>query len=93
MYYMQQIERMEKDFKRLKTEHLRSGAVDNERQRKAKEAEELFKEGIKSCEKDIMKAHETGAVKDEHGSSYEKVSSSYFFEIKRKKFLQENPTT
>jgi len=24
---------------------------------------------------------------------YEKVSNSYFFEIKRKKFLQENPTT
>lgn len=84
---------MERDYKRLKGEHLRTGAVDNERQRKAREAEDLFKEGIKACERDIMKAHETGAVKDEHGSSYEKVSSSYFFEIKRKKFLQENPTT
>lgn len=84
---------MERDYKRLKGEHLRIGAVDNERQRKAREAEDLFKEGIKACERDILKAHETGAVKDEHGSSYEKVSSSYFFEIKRKKFLHENPTT
>lgn len=40
-----------------------------------------------------MKAHETGTIKEEHGSTYEKVSNSYFFEIKRKKFLQENPTT
>jgi hypothetical protein len=53
----------------------------------------LFKESVKACEKDILKAHETGAIKEEPGSSYEKVSSSYFFEIKRKKFLQENPTT
>ena len=40
-----------------------------------------------------MKAHETGTIKEEHGSTYEKVSNSYFFEIKRKKFLQDNPTT
>lgn len=72
---------------------MKTGAIDNERQRRAREAEELFKESIKACEKDIMKAHETGTIKEEPGSSYEKVSSSYFFEIKRKKFLQENPTT
>ena len=31
MYYVQQIERMERDYKKLKGEHLRTGAVDNER--------------------------------------------------------------
>jgi hypothetical protein len=84
---LQQIERLEKDFKRLKTEHLKSGAIDNERQKRACEAEQLFKESVKACERDILKAHETGAVKDETGTGYDKVSSSYFFEIKRKKFL------
>lgn len=93
LYYLQQIERLDKDFKGLKNEYVKTGAIDNERQRRAREAEELFKESIKACEKDIMKAHETGTIKEEPGSSYEKVSSSYFFEIKRKKFLQENPTT
>jgi hypothetical protein len=93
MYYMSQVERLDKDFKQLHSHHLKTGAMDNEKQRRAREAEELFKEAVKACERDIMKAHETGAVKEEHGTSYEKVSSSYFFEIKRKKFLQDNPTT
>lgn len=93
MFFVQHIDRLERDFKRMRTEHQKTGAVDNERQRRAKEAEILFKESIKACEKDIMKAHETGTIKEEHGSTYEKVSNSYFFEIKRKKFLQENPTT
>ena len=93
MYYVNQIERLESEFKNLRLQHMKSGAIDNEKQRKAREAEELFKEAVRACERDILKAHETGAVKEENGSSYEKVSSSYFFEIKRKKFLQENPTT
>jgi hypothetical protein len=93
MYYVGQIEHLEKDFKNLRQQHMKTGALDNEKQRRAREAEELFKEAVKACERDILKAHETGAVKEENGGSYEKVSSSYFFEIKRKKFLQENPTT
>lgn len=40
-----------------------------------------------------MRSHETGSIKEDQGSMYEKVSNSYFFEIKRKKFLQENPTS
>ena len=87
MYFVQHIDRLEKEFKQLRVEHQRSGAIDNERLKKAKEAEILFKESIKACERDIMKAHETGTIKEEHGSTYEKVSNSYFFEIKRKKFL------
>jgi hypothetical protein len=55
---------------------------------------------VKACEKDILKAHETGVLKEDamigngtSSSTYDKVSNSYFFEIKRKKFLQENPTS
>ncbi len=77
----------------MRTDHQKTGAIDNERWKKAKEAEQLFKECIKACEKDNLKAHKTGTVKEEHGSNYVKVSNSYFFEIKRKRFLQENPTT
>lgn len=93
MYFVQHIERLEKEHKRLKAEHQRTGALDNERQRRAKEAAELFKESVRACERDILRSHETGTIKEEPGSMYEKVSNSYFFEIKRKKFLQENPTT
>jgi hypothetical protein len=87
MYFVNHIERLEREHKRLKAEHHKSGAIDNERQRKAKEAALLFKESVKACEKDILRSHETGTIKEEPGSMYEKVSNSYFFEIKRKKFL------
>ena len=92
-YYLQEVERLERDFKKMRNEHMRTGALDNERQRKATDAETLFKESVKACERDIMKSHETGTVKEENGNGYDKVSNSYFFEIKRKKFLQEIPTS
>lgn len=77
----------------MRLDHQRGGLVDNERGRRAREAMILFKESVKACERDIMKAHETGTIKEEHGSTYEKVSNSYFFEIKRNKFLHDNPTS
>jgi hypothetical protein len=55
-----------------------------EKQRKGIEMEEFFRDCVKSCEKEIMKSHEMSQL-----SSKNRVSSSFFFELKRKKFMQE----
>ncbi len=46
--------------------------------------EEFFRECIKACERDILKSHEISQL-----NQSDKVSSSFFFELKRKKYLQE----
>ena len=60
---------------------------------KSKRSRTTFQRMHQSLRKDNLNAHERGTVKVEHGSNNEKVSDSYFFDIKRKKFLHENPTT
>jgi hypothetical protein len=39
MYFVQHIDRLERDFKRMKNEHAKVGAQDNERLKRAKEGE------------------------------------------------------
>ena len=39
---------------------------------------------MKACEKEILKSHEISQL-----NSQDKVSSSFFFELKRKKYLQD----
>ena len=49
------------------------------------ELEEFFRDCIKACEKDILKSHEISQLNQE-----DKVSSSFFFELKRKKFITDS---
>jgi len=55
-----------------------------QKQKRGIELEEFFKECIKASEKEILKSHEMSQL-----SSKNNVSSSFFFELKRKKFMQE----
>ena len=57
-FYISQIHRLEKDHKQIKTESIKSISKQYEKQRKAIELEEFFRECVKSCEKDILKSHE-----------------------------------
>lgn len=66
----------------MKTESIKTVQKHQEKQRKIVELEEFFKECIRSCEKDILKSHEISQLNQE-----DKVSSSFFFELKRKKFI------
>lgn len=84
-FYISQIQRLDRDNQALKHVSIKSVQKQFEKQRKAVELEEFFRECIKACEKDILKSHEISQLNQD-----DKVSSSFFFELKRKKFLTEN---
>ena len=84
-FYISQIQRLEKDYRYIKTNSIKNISQQYEKQRKAIEMEEFFRECLKASEKDILKSHEISQL-----NQSDKVSSSFFFELKRKKFLLEN---
>eukprot|EP00347_Sterkiella_histriomuscorum_P024300 403331608 len=84
-YYISQIARLDTEHRNLKTSSIKTVSKQFDKQRKAIELEEFFRDCIKACEKDILKSHEISQLNQD-----DKVSSSFFFELKRKKFLNDN---
>jgi len=83
-FYMNKIDNFEREHKDMQTHSIKLLQNTYHKQKRIIELEEFFKQCIVACEKEIMKSHEMSQL-----SSKNKVSSSFFFELKRKKFMQE----
>lgn len=55
-FYISQIQNLEHEHKQIKTDSIKDFSKQYEKQRKAHESEEFFKEYVKACEKHILKS-------------------------------------
>ena len=83
-HYMREIDKLVKECDTCKTNTTSNIGKHYEKIRKNVDLDEFFRDCVKACEKDILRSHELAQLASEDG-----VSSSFFFELKRKKFLAE----